>query len=267
MARYLFAALIAAVSCCKASEATRHSRRRLRLNRRQDSPTRIREFKLDCTSHKDNPCEGADAYALLPLFPDCQHYIQCVPHALELFRCNAGEIFDYEKQGCSARDEGTCICEQSPPKWVDIRKALDPDASAGDQADSKAFKKASTKTSKSAKSKGAKTLAIDEESKGGVSGSGDSWISIGSKSPSSTPTTLTTNSEPTSTPTPEDCFAAPGESSFEDGIFPESPWSTSGDGNWTIDEGDTYQGLYSIKSPDFEGSPSKKTSRVTFSTW
>ncbi|EJK46032.1 hypothetical protein THAOC_35327 [Thalassiosira oceanica] len=284
MVGYLFGAITAAISCGSASEATRHSRRRLRLDTRQDSPTRIRsiEHKLDCTSQKDNPCEGADELEVLPLFPDCQYYIQCVPHAPELFRCKSGEIFDYEKQACSVKDEGTCICEQSPRKWVDIREALDPDSNPQeyDEKDAKAFKaskKASPKSSKSAKtkakaekellgSKGAKTSVIGEESKGGAF-SENSWTLIGTKSPSSTPTTSpTTNPEPTSTPTSRDCFAAPGESFFEDGDFPRSPWSTSGDGNWTIDEGDTYQGLYSIKSPDFNGSPSKRTSRATFST-
>ena len=285
MAGDLFAAITAAISCCKASEATRSSRRGLRLDSRQDSPTRIRsiEYKPDCTSHKDNPCEGADEYEVLPLFPNCQHYIQCVPHAPELFRCKEGEIFDYEKQGCSVKDEGTCICEESSPKLVGITEYVDPDAipHAHEEKDSKAFKAfktSKTKSSKSAKSKakaqkeslgskGAKTSVIDEETNGGVSFPEDSWISIGANSPSSSPTSSpTTLPEPTSAPTSQNCFAAPGESFFEDGVFPQSPWSTSGDGNWTIDEGDTYQGLYAIKSPDFNGSPTKKTSRATFST-
>jgi hypothetical protein len=39
---------------------------------------------------------------------------------------------------------------------------------------------------------------------------------------------------------------------FENGVFPEPPWTTGGDGVWAIDQSQIDEGLYSIKSPDFE---------------
>ena len=62
------------------------------------------------------------------------------------------------------------------------------------------------------------------------------------------------------------CMSAPGSENFESGIFPISPWTTVGDGNWTIDEGDTYEGMYAVKSPDLSGATSKSISNITIST-
>ncbi|KAL7542553.1 hypothetical protein ACHAXR_012901, partial [Thalassiosira sp. AJA248-18] len=36
-------------------------------------------------------------------------------------------------------------------------------------------------------------------------------------------------------------------------LLPISPWATGGDGSWIIDEGNTYEGMNSIKSPDLSG--------------
>jgi hypothetical protein len=40
---------------------------------------------------------------------------------------------------------------------------------------------------------------------------------------------------------------------FENGVFPEPPWSTSGDGLWAFDQINVDEGTYSIKSPDLGG--------------
>jgi hypothetical protein len=52
---------------------------------------------------------------------------------------------------------------------------------------------------------------------------------------------------------------------FEDGIFPTPPWSTDGDGAWAIDQSQVDEGMYSIKSPDFDSeiSSSARTSNAT----
>ena len=39
---------------------------------------------------------------------------------------------------------------------------------------------------------------------------------------------------------------------FENGVFPEAPWTTEGAGVWAIDQTQVADGLYSIKSPDLE---------------
>ncbi|KAL7542552.1 hypothetical protein ACHAXR_012900 [Thalassiosira sp. AJA248-18] len=63
------------------------------------------------------------------------------------------------------------------------------------------------------------------------------------------------------------CMSAGGYENFESGSFPISPWTTSGDGSWTIDKGNTYEGMYSIKSPDLSGTASfPAVSNATIST-
>jgi hypothetical protein len=39
---------------------------------------------------------------------------------------------------------------------------------------------------------------------------------------------------------------------FENGVFPEIPWTTEGDGVWAIDQTQVDSGVYSIKSADLE---------------
>jgi hypothetical protein len=39
---------------------------------------------------------------------------------------------------------------------------------------------------------------------------------------------------------------------FENGVFPEPPWTTEGDGVWAIDQTQVSGGVYSIKSPDLD---------------
>ena len=83
-------------------------------------------------------------------------------------------------------------------------------------------------------------------------------------SPTSSPTgSIVTTQQPNEETT---CMSAPGSENFESGMFPIPPWTTGGDGNWTIDEGDTYEGMYSVKSPDLSGATSKSISNITIST-
>ena len=83
-------------------------------------------------------------------------------------------------------------------------------------------------------------------------------------SPTSSPTgSIVITQQPNEETT---CMSAPGSEKFESGMFPISPWTTGGDGNWTIDEGDTYEGMYSVKSPDLSGARSRAISNITIST-
>ncbi|KAL3822413.1 hypothetical protein ACHAXA_007420 [Cyclostephanos tholiformis] len=48
----------------------------------------------------------------------------------------------------------------------------------------------------------------------------------------------------------ESCMSGSGSETFDGGVFPVLPWTTGGDGNWTIHEGITWRGKHSIKSPN-----------------
>jgi hypothetical protein len=45
--------------------------------------------------------------------------------------------------------------------------------------------------------------------------------------------------------------------------FPKAPWTTGGDGVWTIDDANSQEGTYAIKSPNLEGSPTVAISNAT----
>lgn len=67
----------------------------------------------------------------------------------------------------------------------------------------------------------------------------------------------TTSSIPTVTPpSNDDCVPLdPNPDSFEDGTFPSSPWSVSGeDGVWSVTTDKSFDGTTSLKSPTLEGS-------------
>ena len=46
-------------------------------------------------------------------------------------------------------------------------------------------------------------------------------------------------------------------------VFPVAPWTTGGDGVWTIDDTNAQEGTYSIKSPDLDGSEGTAVSNAT----
>jgi len=46
----------------------------------------------------------------------------------------------------------------------------------------------------------------------------------------------------------------PNPDSFEDGLFPLSPWSTDGDGDWALTTERAFDGATSLKSPALNGS-------------
>jgi hypothetical protein len=45
--------------------------------------------------------------------------------------------------------------------------------------------------------------------------------------------------------------------------FPKAPWTTGGDGVWTIDDANSQEGTYAIKSPNLEGSSTVSISNAT----
>jgi len=57
----------------------------------------------------------------------------------------------------------------------------------------------------------------------------------------------------------------PNPYSFEppNDVFPKAPWSTGGDGKWAIDSTSSHTGKYSIRSPNFDGSPVLRISNAT----
>ncbi|KAL3774274.1 hypothetical protein ACHAW5_005945 [Stephanodiscus triporus] len=77
---------------------------------------------------------------------------------------------------------------------------------------------------------------------------------------------LTLTVAPSQQPSTEPCISGSENETFEGGVFPISPWTTGGDGNWTIHEGNTNQGNYSIKSPDLSGATSIAAANVSVST-
>ncbi|KAL7497611.1 hypothetical protein ACHAWT_005689 [Skeletonema menzelii] len=88
--------------------------------------------------------------------------------------------------------------------------------------------------------------------------------------PTPTPTSPSPSPEPTpetsSRPTKASCTPLdPNPYSFEppNNVFPKAPWTTGGDGKWAIDDTSSHTGRYSIKSPNFFGSPGLKESNAT----
>lgn len=76
------------------------------------------------------------------------------------------------------------------------------------------------------------------------------------------PTLMGNQTSAQPTVTPGACI--PFESDdFEAGVFPIPPWTTGGDGVWALDETDAFEGTYSIKSPNLDGSPTPVTSNAT----
>ena len=73
--------------------------------------------------------------------------------------------------------------------------------------------------------------------------------------------------EPSSSqPTKSSCVPLdPNPYSFEppNNVFPKPPWMTGGDGKWAIDETSSHTGKYSIRSPNFVGSPVLQESNAT----
>ncbi|KAL7468613.1 hypothetical protein ACHAXS_008865 [Conticribra weissflogii] len=99
--------------------------------------------------------------------------------------------------------------------------------------------------------------------------------SIPSKAPSvvsgTTPPTITpapTTWFPTGFPTPKSNGTCTDFTSddFESGTFPTPPWTTGGDGEWFIDTAQAFEGTYSIRSPDLEGSTTAVYSNATIVT-
>lgn len=58
----------------------------------------------------------------------------------------------------------------------------------------------------------------------------------------------------------------PNPDSFESGHFPSPPWSTGGDGVWTLADDRFFDGDYSIISPDLDGSVGRAVSNATLQT-
>jgi len=85
--------------------------------------------------------------------------------------------------------------------------------------------------------------------------------------PSSSPTI---SSMPTfsSRPTPavSYCVSSTFFDGFESGSFPEYPWQTGGNGSWRITDNRTYEGSYSITTPNFEGIQVPVSSNATIQT-
>jgi len=85
--------------------------------------------------------------------------------------------------------------------------------------------------------------------------------------PSNTPTiALTSTSAPSQQPSRETCISGSRNETFDGGVFPISPWTTGGDGNWTIHEDIIDQGNFFIKSPDLGGSTSIAVANASVST-
>ncbi len=67
-------------------------------------------------------------------------------------------------------------------------------------------------------------------------------------------------------PDPQTCAPfEPNPYTFEppNNDFPKAPWTTGGDGVWTIDDANSQEGTYAIKSPNLEGSPTVSISNAT----
>jgi len=89
-------------------------------------------------------------------------------------------------------------------------------------------------------------------------------------SSSQEPTPEISSQEPTpeisSQPTKQSCAPLdPNPYSFEppNNVFPKAPWTTGGDGNWAIDDTSSHTGEFSIRSPNFVGSPVLQISNAT----
>lgn len=84
----------------------------------------------------------------------------------------------------------------------------------------------------------------------------------------SKPTPISTSPPTTKSlqPTQTACVPLdPNPYSFEppNNVFPKPPWTTGGDGEWTIDDSSSQTGKYSIRSPNFDGSPVLQISNAT----
>ena len=79
--------------------------------------------------------------------------------------------------------------------------------------------------------------------------------------------TLTTT-PPSQQPSSEECISGSDSETFDGGVFPVPPWTTGGDGFWTVHDGITWEGKYSIKSPDLTvaGATSIAVANATVST-
>jgi len=121
---------------------------------------------------------------------------------------------------------------------------------------------------------------IDDVYIEGIGGSvTSSPVEGGTFIPSTTPSTASGTTPPTITPAPTTWFptGVPTPESdetcvevisdgFESGTFPTPPWTTGGDGEWFIDTAQAFEGTYSIRSPDLEGSPTAVYSNATIVT-
>jgi len=161
---------------------------------------------------------------------------------------------------------------------VDVTIGCD-DGEGWSVSDTKSGKSKSNKCgkSKSAKSKSAKVPTYMPTY---YPTYGEDWPIIPTNPtlrPSPKPTRRPTTSKPTpiSTsppttkslqPTQTACVPLdPNPYSFEppNNVFPKPPWTTGGDGEWTIDDSSSYTGKYSIRSPNFDGSPVLQISNAT----
>ena len=77
---------------------------------------------------------------------------------------------------------------------------------------------------------------------------------------------LTSTSAPSQQPSRETCISGSSNETFDGGVFPISPWTTGGDGNWTVHEDIIDQGKFFIKSPDLGGSASIAVANASVST-
>jgi hypothetical protein len=77
---------------------------------------------------------------------------------------------------------------------------------------------------------------------------------------------LTSTSAPSQQPSLETCISGSRNETFDGGVFPISPWTTGGDGNWTVHEDIIDQGKFFIKSPDLGGSTSIAVANASVST-
>ena len=85
-------------------------------------------------------------------------------------------------------------------------------------------------------------------------------------SSNSTTIALTSTSAPSQQPSRETCISGSRNETFDGGVFPIYPWTTGGDGNWTIHEDIVDQGTFFIKSPDLGGSASIAVANASVST-
>mmetsp|Transcript_28474 Transcript_28474/g.57297 ORF Transcript_28474/g.57297 Transcript_28474/m.57297 type:complete len:567 (+) Transcript_28474:69-1769(+) len=143
-------------------------------------------------------------------------------------------------------------------------------------------------SSKASKAKGGKSKSSKSKSSKSKTGKGSkSSKCTGSRAPSPPPAPTTEplpvvtpdptrrptrrpvepTRKPTQGPTPKVCVPLnPNPYTFEPpkNVFPIEPWTTGGDGVWAIDStSDAYTGTYSIKSPNFDGEPTKQISNAT----